>query len=298
MYICYLDESGTDLVGSGTSHFVYLGLAIPAVTWKARDHDISQILSRYGLAGKEIHAGWISRRFVEQEKIPGFRAMDWPARQAACVKERNAWLIRTAALKPKSQLENLKKTLRKTQDYVHFIHTERTALLRELADMVGSWDDARLFAEACDKTTFGSSPPPKPPYEEAFTQLVSRFQAFLVNKGRYENQDIFGLLVHDNNQTVSLKLTDMMRRFHEAGTLWRQVTRIVETPMFVDSRLTAMVQIADLCAYATRRFFENHETDLFDRIYPRFDRTGRRVVGIRHYRHHAACSCRVCQDHR
>ena len=44
-----------------------------------------------------------------------------------------------------------------------------------------------------------------------------------------------------------------------------------------------MVQVADLVAYATRRFFDNGETDLFDRFYSRYDRTpGGLLVGLRH----------------
>jgi hypothetical protein len=298
VYICYLDESGTEAMGGGTSHFVYLGMAIAAETWKAKDHEVSEVLTTYGLGGKEVHAGWLARRYPEQEKIKGFDSMSRSERSAAVTVERNAWLIRTAALKSKEQLDNLKKTLRKTNEYTHLTRGERLALLRSLCDVIRKWGDARLFAEACDKASFGAVIPAKPLYEEAFTQMVNRFQAFLSHKGRYEKRDIFGLLVHDINETVSRKLTDMMRRFHAAGTFWWQIDRIIETPLFVDSKLTAMVQLADLCAYATRRFFENKETDLFDRIYGRFDRTGTRVVGIRHYRYHADCACRVCKEHR
>ena len=298
MYICYLDESGTEIVGSGTSHFVYLGLAVAAETWKAKDKEVSQILGKYDLTGREVHAAWLARRYADQEKIQGFDSMSWADRRKAVTTERNAWLVRTAALKTKEHLENLKKNLRKTADYIHLTLAERRALLRDLAEAIARWNDARLFAEACDKASFGTLLPPKPLYEEAFTQIINRFQAFLSHKGRYEKRDIFGLLVHDNNETVSRKLTETMRRFHVAGTFWWQIDRIVETPLFVDSTLTAMVQLADLCAYATRRFFENKEVDLFDRIYGRFDRTGTRVVGIRHYRYHATCTCRVCKDHR
>jgi hypothetical protein len=81
------------------------------------------------------------------------------------------------------------------------------------------------------------------------------------------------------------------------GTTFVAIDRIVETPLFVDSELTLMVQLADLCAYATRRFFENGETDLFDRIYPAFDRVGGKVVGLRHYTGKNKCKCRVCVDH-
>lgn len=104
-------------------------------------------------------------------------------------------------------------------------------------------------------------------------------------------------MVQDRNDTASKRLTDLMRRFHKDGTQWASIHRIVETPLFVDSQLTAMVQVADLCAYAVRRFFENREVALFERIYSRFDRANDRLVGLRHYTGRRHCTCQVCLDH-
>jgi hypothetical protein len=59
-----------------------------------------------------------------------------------------------------------------------------------------------------------------------------------------------------------------------------------------------MVQMADLCAYATRRYFENNETELFDRISQRFDKANQKVVGLRHYVGAKDCKCKVCAAHR
>jgi hypothetical protein len=107
----------------------------------------------------------------------------------------------------------------------------------------------------------------------------------------------YGLLVHDNNQTVALKHTAMMRNFHDAGTLWTRIERIIETPLFADSKLTSMVQAAGLCAYAIRQFVENGETDLFARIFPRADRMGSKAVGVRHFAEFT-CACEICVAHR
>lgn len=104
-----------------------------------------------------------------------------------------------------------------------------------------------------------------------------------------------GLIVQDNNETVAGKLTAMMRKFHSQGTRQMELDHIVETPMFVDSRLTGMVQMADLCAYAVRRYIENGERELFDTIYSRFDRAGNGLVGARHFQQDG-CQCRICTD--
>ena len=107
----------------------------------------------------------------------------------------------------------------------------------------------------------------------------------------------FGLLIHDNNFTVAKKHTELMKQYLANGTLWTQIDRIVETPLFVDSQLTSMVQIADLCAYALRRYLENDETELFDQIYSRAHRRNNAVVGVRHFSS-PKCSCRICESRR
>ena len=73
--------------------------------------------------------------------------------------------------------------------------------------------------------------------EQAFEQLISRFQQFLINTESAGQQN-FGLIIHDNNQTISTKHTQLMRQFHAQGTLWTHITRIMETPLFVGSDLT------------------------------------------------------------
>lgn len=88
-----------------------------------------------------------------------------------------------------------------------------------------------------------------------------------------------------------------MRKFHNEGTLWTKIERIIETPLFVDSGLTKLVQIADLCCYAIRRYLENEEVDLFARVFKRADRRNETVVGVRHFSN-PTCACMICQEHR
>lgn len=132
--------------------------------------------------------------------------------------------------------------------------------------------------------------------EQAFEQVVSRFEQYLQNisMGKKTNH---GLLIHDNNQTVALKHTMLMKDFHNKGTLWTSIKNIIETPLFVDSSLTSMVQLADLCAYAIRRYLENNEETLFCHIFKRADRKEKVVVGIRHFTD-PSCSCKICSSHR
>ena len=278
----------------GTSHFVLLGVSIQAETWKAKDAEIERIKTRSGLAGSEIHTGWLSRRYLEQERIKNFELLGPAKRREAVQRARDEFLVRKAALKGAASVQEDRKNFRKTAPYIHLTMNERRELLRQVADALSRWDDCRLFAECTDKLSFKGVSPKVPPFEEAFTQVVSRFHSYLESLTPLEQ----GLLVQDRNETMARRLTDLMRFFHKSGTRWiTKIHHIVETPLFVDSQFTSMVQVSDMCAYATRRFLETNDADLFDRIFPKFRSDGKRLVGIRHYVGSRHCKCRICTAH-
>jgi hypothetical protein len=168
-----------------------------------------------------------------------------------------------------------------------------------VAETIGNWGFARLFAEVVDKTHFDPTRSPSPLDAWAFEQVVSRFETYLQNMDSHNEeqpQQVYGLLIHDNNQTIAKKHTELMRGFHFRGTLWTAIKHIIETPLFVDSSLTGMVQVSDLCAYALRRYVENHEDEIFDHIFKRADRKGALTVGVRHFSD-LACTCKICDSH-
>lgn len=103
-------------------------------------------------------------------------------------------------------------------------------------------------------------------------------------------------MIHDNNETVAKKHTELMIDFHSKGTLWTDIKNIIETPLFVNSELTCLVQIADLCSYAIRRYLENGEEDLFQQVFKRADRKSGKVVGMRHFTDDS-CNCEICKNH-
>lgn len=291
VYICYVDESGVPQ-RSGTSHFVLLGVAIPAATWRHKDVRISAIKLKNRLGQAEIHTAWMARKYPEQARVAGFLGMSDSERRKAVTAERKNDLAK-ARLRGEDAVKELARNYRKSQAYIHLAHDERIAVLREIADEIGKWDDARMFADAQKKAASHPSVSDDRIFEYAFESVISRFHWFLENT----NSPV-GILVQDNNQTAAKNLTQLMRRFHTHGTRYISVPRLVETPLFVDSELTSMVQIADLCSYATRRYFENGERDLFDRIYSVFDRNNGKLVGLRHYVGKENCVCTVCIDHK
>ncbi|MBI3503416.1 MAG: DUF3800 domain-containing protein [Proteobacteria bacterium] len=299
MYLCYVDESGTPEVPGNTSHFVLAGFALPISQWQHADSQISTILARYGLADQELHTAWLLRPYLEQRRIANFENLDRNSRRSAVLRERAADLLRLQQARGgKNAYNQARKNYQKTEAYIHLTHDERTSLVQEVADCIGAWNFARLFAESINKIHFDPVRTGRTIEEQAFEQIVSRFERYLSNTSNAagNGQKVFGLLVHDNNQTVARKHTDLMRSFHRQGTLWVRVNHIIETPLFVDSKLTRMVQAADLCAYALRRFVEKQEVDLFNRVFPRADRVRGNTFGVRHYTV-MSCQCQICYNH-
>lgn len=296
MYLCYIDESGTPDVPGNTSHYILAGIAIPVRYWKQSDNEIELIKRRFDLSGQEIHVAWILRNYLEQVKIPNFNTFDYARRRAEVAGYRTSELLRLQRSNTK-QYKQTRKNYLKTAAYVHLTLDERKRFIHEVAECVSRWGAARLFAECIDKAYFNPARMGKSIDEQALEQIVSRFQHFLQGTAARNPELAYGLLIHDNNETVAKKHTGLMKNYHQVGTLWADIQNIIETPLFVDSQLTSMVQIADLCSYALRRYAENGEEELFDLLYQRADRKSNTVVGVRHFAKQN-CMCKICVGHR
>jgi len=297
MHLCYVDESGTPDIPGNTSHFVLAGLSIPVKYWKSCDDDIERIKRKYNIAGSEIHTAWILRPYLEQTQIPDFASLDYKQRRSQVKRLRNAEILRLQRSGNSKLRKQTRKNYNKTEAYIHLTYDKRRELIVEIAQCIAGWGFARLFAECIDKIFFDPQKTHQTVDEQSFEQIVSRFEQYLQIIERSNPETRFGLIVHDNNETNARRYTELMKSFYKKGTLWTNIRNIIETPLFVDSQLTNMVQIADVCAYAIRRYLENSEEELFDLIFQRADRKDGIVVGVRHFTDDS-CDCKICSAHR
>ncbi|ULH30859.1 DUF3800 domain-containing protein [Leptospira weilii] len=296
MYLCYLDESGTPNIPGNTSHYVLAGLSIPVKFWNISEKQIDNIKRKFNLEGAEIHTGWILRPYYEQQNIPNFESLDHIQRKQEVERFRISEIHKLQRQKNSKRLKQTKKNFRETASYIHLTYTERLNFITELAQTIANWSYARLFAECIDKLHFNPTISARPLDEHALEQIVNRFHKYLEIMDRSgQVPESYGLLIHDNNDTVEKRHTDLMRHFHNHGTFWGNITKIIETPLFVDSKLTSMIQIADLCSYSLRRYLENSEDSLFNLIFQRADRINNSVVGVRHFTSQM-CNCRICSS--
>jgi hypothetical protein len=179
MYLCYIDESGTPDIPGNTSHYVLAGLSIPVEYWKQCDHEIEKVKSKYGLSDSEVHVAWVLRNYPEQRKIPNFEELAWGERRSQVTAHRNANLLRLQRIQDKKLYHQTLKNYRKTEHYLHLSDKERRQLIRETAQVLSGWGFARLFAECIDKIHFNPSRTSQSIDEQAFEQLISRFEQYL-----------------------------------------------------------------------------------------------------------------------
>ncbi|MDE0341825.1 MAG: DUF3800 domain-containing protein [Deltaproteobacteria bacterium] len=206
------------------------------------------------MADAELHTAWMLRKYLEQSKVPNFEQLGPADRRREVNRRRNSELTRLGASANNVRRRRARKLHRNTDPNIHLTSDDHRQVLLDVAETVSNWGFAHLFAECVDKAQFAPVRSSKSIDEQAFELVVSQFEWFLQNvrPGSSGPQRSHGLHVHDNNETVARKHIRMIRSFHAAGTVWTSVDCIIRTPMFVDSELTRMIQIADLCAYAQR----------------------------------------------
>ena len=71
-------------------------------------------------------------------------------------------------------------------------------------------------------------------------------------------------------------LQALAREFRISGTRWGDLRNMAEVPLFVDSRASRLVQLADLLAFALWRRYEKNDAIFFDTIVSKFGRFRRR----------------------
>ena len=258
MHLCYLDESGTPDVPGNTSHYILAGLAIPIWNWRDCEREIGIIRKKFGLENYEIHTAWMLRAYLEQSKIPGFSSFSHFDRRQKVEAYRNTELLRLQKHPNHKAYQQAKKTYRHTAAYVHLTFEERRAFIKEVAKCVSNWGFARLFAECIDKINFQSLNLVRPTKEQrnideqALEQVVSRFENHLRIINTTLPKASHAILIHDNNETVCKKHTELMKKFHLSGTLWTNVKQTDE----YEYRLRESVRATIESRERTRRVLE------------------------------------------
>lgn len=117
------------------------------------------------------------------------------------------------------------------------------------------------------------------PVEFCFEQLASRFDMYLSRwYGRGNTQR--GLMLFDESSTEQ-RLQAMARTIKHQGHRFGRLRNFAEVPVFLDSKATRLIQLADLIAFAIFRHYEAQDSQYFDIIKNCFDQEGGAMHGLK-----------------
>lgn len=299
MYLLYVDASGTPELSDATRQYTLLGVCVHEGTWYALDRRTRALKEKYqhGPSPFELHAKDFCITIGEQADIDGFADLDWNERR------RQIELIRNDKIEkyPAEKRRKKAKFFRRTEPFIHLTRSERTDLLHDGLELVGSHEGLVLLGEVVDKQHFLKVHGAASPVPSAFAQLVARYDAYLNRKNEWLKSGVEkGLLVMDREPTSEDRYRQLLDIYRQRGLPWGELRHVIEAPFFVDSELAAAIQLADLCAYVLRRHVEDPgnthaEMDL-KRIFHRFDRAGGKLHGLRHFCAKGSCGCMICRE--
>lgn len=148
------------------------------------------------------------------------------------------------------------------------------AMKDALTCLTASHPGNRLFATVVRKAAVS----PRDPVEYAFEQMTSRFDRYL---GRlHKRQDTQRGLILFDKSSHEASLQKLAHNFRTLGHQWGVLRSLSEVPVFIDSRASRLIQLADLVAFALFRKWEKQDDRFYSIIQDRFDREGAIVHGL------------------
>jgi hypothetical protein len=152
---------------------------------------------------------------------------------------------------------------------------ERSRAMMDALGVVGSSHGSnRLFAAVVRKASIS----PRDPVDYAFEQVCSRFDQYLMRLYKAGDPQR-GIIILDKSAREEA-IQHLAMGFKKDGHSWGVLRNMAEVPVFLDSRNSRLVQLADLIAYAAFQKDEHGNSEFFDIISHRFDASGGIVHGF------------------
>ncbi|MFT3713999.1 MAG: DUF3800 domain-containing protein [Archangium sp.] len=162
----------------------------------------------------------------------------------------------------------------------------RGAVVDDLAALLGKRvTHRRLFAVARSPGAVNHVDP----LERVFEELLLRFSSFL----KFRNAH--GLVIADEAKYENT-LQPLAGRWRETGTRFGRLTNVAEVPLFVDSKATRLIQLADFVAHGVFRHYRGGDDKLLKPLLPGFDSSRGILHGLTHLTvDRDGCVCPACR---
>ncbi|HXP50539.1 MAG TPA: DUF3800 domain-containing protein [Bacteroidia bacterium] len=160
--------------------------------------------------------------------------------------------------------------------------------------ITNSADSTYAFACAIHKASFSNVDPLK----LAFEDISKRFDLYL-KRVNTEGSNQRGLLILDESSHETT-LQNLAIDFRNVGTQWGTVKYLADIPLFVDSKASRLVQLADHVAYAVFKRYNHGDSQYFDIIASKFYSNDNIIHGLahKHPNMNMQCMCIACYSRR
>lgn len=136
-------------------------------------------------------------------------------------------------------------------------------------------NSVRLFGAVVNKSKLGGSDP----VFCCFEQLTNRFDMFLGRCYIKHKDPQRGIMLFDESSTEQ-RIQTLAREFKYNGHAYGKTHNYSEVPVFLDSRASRLIQLADLVAFSMFRHYEHDDSQYFDVFKHKFDNEGGIELGL------------------
>jgi hypothetical protein len=148
------------------------------------------------------------------------------------------------------------------------------AISEALSIMANSHPSNTLFGAVVKKPSID----PASAIDIAFEQVCQMFDRYLkrLHRGGETHR---GIIVFDK-AAYETDIQTLARDFRHVGRDWGVINNLCEVPLFLDSRASRLLQIADLISFALYRRYERDDHRFVDIILHRFDTVAGQMRGL------------------
>jgi len=175
----------------------------------------------------------------------------------------------------------------------------RDMALRGIFEVMQSWRAAsgrapRYFAVAVHKDSYPRADIASKAHEELFLRLGG----FIGRLHNLHGQSHRALVIADESSYESVA-QHMVPRWKLRGTHAGRLHALAEVPLYVDSKASRNIQIADFVAWAVYRYYEHGDPTFLQYLNRRLDAAGGVQHGLTHLvRGYHECPCGACDSRR
>lgn len=174
-------------------------------------------------------------------------------------------------------------------EWSHVDQPTRVRILEAIFRDIVAWRSPsgrpiKLFAVAVKKADFAESA-----LTLAHQEVFKRFDTFL-SRLHHAGESHRSLVIADNNEAYEKLLQGEFLAWKSGRTRLGRLHSFADIPLYVDSKASRLVQLADFVAWATWHYYENGHTKWMQIINSGFDSDG----GVQHGLVHLSAARRSC----